>query len=126
MSVTISGDTGVSAVQDGVIVQADLATAILPLGVGQTWQNMTGLGGRAVSSDITNTSGRPIQVAISGSLNAAGANIALLVAGVQVDLGQVSTSGYYTKVSAIVPNGAVYRVNPSGGVLSAINWAELR
>lgn len=92
----------------------------------QTWQNMTGLGGRAVGVDITNSTGQPIQVTVSGSLNAAGANIAMLVGGVQVDIGQVSTINYFTKVSAIVPAGAVYRVNQSGGTLASINWAELR
>lgn len=108
------------------ITSAALADAVKPLGVGQTHQNMTGLGGRAVGVDITNTSGRTIWVSVQGTLNATGANIAMLVGGVQVDVDQVELSGRVASVSAPVPAGAVYRVNQAGGVLTISVWDELR
>lgn len=119
MSVTISGDTGVSAVRDGVIVQADLATAILPLGVDQTWQVMTGVGGRASGASITNTSGRTIAIAISPSALAA---LTIVVGGVTVCSVPSLSAGNMVGGNAIVPNGAVYTVTCT----SIAVWAELR
>lgn len=119
MSVTINGDTGVSAVQDGAIVQADLATAVIPLGVGQTWQNMTGIGGRASGASITNTSGRTIALAISPSALAA---LTIVVEGVTVCSVPSLSAGNIVGGNAIVPAGAVYTVTCT----SIGTWAELR
>ena len=106
------------------------------LGVGQTWQNVTG--SRAVNTDYTNGTGKPIQVVISMvSQNGAGtgntSTATALVGGVTVAYGQNSdSSGFYTTpitFSFIVPAGTVYRVNTtagSGTSVSVQQWAELR
>jgi hypothetical protein len=127
MSVTISGDTGVSAVQDGVIVQADLATAILPLGVGQTWQDVKTTPGRAFNTDYTNSTGQPIQVNVVCAIeNGDGAALIVssLVVGYCAGYSGL-TGGMYQSMSALVPNGAVYRIN-STATPTLNSWMELR
>jgi hypothetical protein len=119
MPTTINGNTGVSQVQDGSITQSDLATAILPLGVGQNWVNVLGI--RAINTDYSNDTGRPIQVVAAG--NAAGVAYTLRVAGVPVST-MTQVAGSATICSGIVPSGATYRLEGSSGVVSF--WAELR
>jgi len=133
MSVTISGDTGVSAVQDGVIVQADLATAILPLGVGQTWQNMTGVGGRALGATITNTTGRPIQVSVRCGSSANSSNqVGLTIDSILVATATTSESngaaygGSAQTLTGVVPAGSTYGVANTAGTSTITAWVELR
>lgn len=89
-----------------------------PLGVGQSWQNVTA--SRATGTVYTNSTGRSIVIAFSGS----GADYcAITVGGVSVGVNDFLTeTGVYT-LFAIVPAGATYTV--TGGV-PKINWAELR
>ena len=121
MSVTIDGTAGVNLVQDGSIKQADLETAIIPIGVGQTWQNLTA--SRAVNTDYTNTTGRPIQLMVNCVIGATGTYFRLLINGTQyIDY----TSGgaqWISTMSCIIPNGATYRVNSNSSVAG---WGEPR
>jgi hypothetical protein len=133
MSVTISGDTGVSAVRDGVIVQADLATAILPLGVGQTWQNMTGVGGRALGATITNTTGRSIQVSVRCGSSANSSNqVGLTIDSILVATATTSESngvaygGSAQTLTGVVPAGSTYGIANTAGTSTIIAWMELR
>lgn len=84
------------------------------LGVGQTWQDLTA--SRSGGVTYTNTTGRPIQIAITC---ASGTNVVTTIDGVergQSSGGSVSTGSY------IVPNGSTYSANVSGPYL----WHELR
>jgi hypothetical protein len=109
------------------VTATQLATAVQPVGVGQTWQNVTG--SRALGTTYTNSTGRPIQVNAWGDGNAfQDRNIQLIVNGVLVDASMASegsSGGGVGNVSAIVPSGATYVVSFNiDGVLQG--WIELR
>ncbi len=92
-----------------------------PIGVGQTWQNMSA--SRAPGVVYTNTTGRPIMVNISA--NPTGSTISASVNGVQVGI-TTTVSGYsnYQTMSFIVPDGATYQTSNVAGSINY--WAELR
>lgn len=107
----------------GSVVQADLATAVLPIGVGQTWQNVAGA--RSPAVNYTNTTGRTITVSVS-TVNGSGASHCYPVVG-GVSLGQQYLAGIvgaYTHITFPVPAGSVYSVTASSSAIWA--WAELR
>lgn len=87
------------------------------LGVGQTWQNVTG--SRAIGTTYTNTTGRAIVVSVN---NNSGTTSVLTVGGVQVGRVGQYTGGEGYQLCAVVPNGATY-VYTGAGIQ---NWAELR
>ena len=102
------------------------------LGIGQSWQVVTG--SRAIATDYTNTTGRPIQVlvTVSGANTGGQCAAALLIDGVTISSVTTSASngttwGPITQVlGAVVPAGAVYRVN-STALSNTLNlWSELR
>ena len=106
---TASAGTNTTQLANTAFVKAAVDAAPM-LGVGQTWQNLTA--SRAPATNYTNSSGKPIQVAIRSGTPAP----AITVDGVAMDAG----SG--TVATVIVPNGSVY--NLSTGTL--ISWSELR
>lgn len=92
------------------------------LGLGQTWQNMTG--SRALSTTYTNSTGKPIMVSVKGAVNS-GANVILTVGGLAISQqGNTTTSAETLTVCGIVPPGATYQVQMESGSISA--WSELR
>lgn len=122
MPTIINGNTGIDRIQDGVIQQADLPTALLPLGVGQTWQSV--LGSRALDTQYTNGTGRTIAVSVSAGLTTS-QTLTAVVGGVTVQIQQGgNTSATQNSVSFEVPSGATYRVNSAGGPTASV-WAEL-
>ena len=94
---------------------ADAATIAqsTDLGVGQAWQNVTG--SRARGTTYTNSTGRPIQVFLSGDFTSG--NITIGSSSIPFTDGNG-----YSSVSFIIPTGAIYRLN--SGVFST--WVELR
>ena len=95
--------------------------AMSSIGYGQTWQNLVGVGGRAINTTLYNTSGRPIQVVVGGSL--ASVPYTLVVGGVTASSTTLVT-GNALQAQAIVPPGASYAFNGASG--TAAFWAELR
>jgi hypothetical protein len=92
------------------------------LGVVQTWQDVTG--SRAAATTYTNSTGRPIQVAIYAGA-ASGGTITLTIAGLQVGQHTNGTAVNNTgQVVGIVPIGATYSITLSSWTLTA--WRELR
>jgi len=96
-----------------------------PIGVNQTWQNMTS--SRALSTDYTNSTGRPIQVSVGVYYTYDGTPISIVVDGVSFFSlrtygggGVAATIDY--PLSFIVPAGSTYKV--TGG--SIRGWFELR
>jgi hypothetical protein len=88
---------------------------------GQTWQDVSA--SRLPATNYTNTTGRPIQVNVTRFTPASTVATCTLSVG-----GVVASSGYHTgqsraTLSAIVPAGAVYRVD---GGDSTASWTELR
>jgi hypothetical protein len=105
------------------------------IGVNQTWQDMTGVGGRAEGADIQNVSGKPIQVKIihSGSVAAASANSVLQVGATTGTYLTVDNNVSFVSenpatetqtVSAIVPDQWYYKT--TNGNMSISAWLELR
>lgn len=100
------------------------------LGIRQTWQDV--IGSRAYSTLFTNTTGRPILVAVTIQANAAGVSFAsfnldgsnVALAG-QGNVGAPLTYGNST-MSIIVPNGSTYRIDPTGTTPDLQKWFELR
>jgi hypothetical protein len=93
---------------------------------GQVWTNVAA--SRAVLTTYVNTTGRPILVTISGTINTANATSQLTINGVVV---AISTPTYTTGVrvgiqSALIPAGASYSIAPSVGTLTIGTWMELR
>lgn len=117
--------TVVSTGSTAVVTQAMLATAVIPLGVGQTWQDVTS--SRAAGTTYTNTTGRPIAVALKLQSAAGAWEPYMTIGGVNVQNGGAATNnasygtGYY-----IVPSGATYVLVANGGSLSSNGWCELR
>ena len=102
-------------------------TSMSSLGYGQTWQNLTG--SRALSTTYYNTTGKPIQLAVTGYSSAASLSGQVVVNGttVVVSYSQANGSGGVFRghvVQTIIPAGANYNVQLSSGTID--NWNELR
>lgn len=129
MTMTISGDGTIGGlvagglpnatvatadIIDANITQAKLETLVVPLGVGQTWQDVTA--SRVVGTTYTNSTGRPIFLYAVSSASAWGITIngtALINGG---------TYSYQIVAALVIPAGATYAL--SSGVLG--KWIELR
>jgi Flp pilus assembly protein TadG len=121
MPTTITGSTGVSQVQDGVVDADALATLTKPLGVGQTWQNVTA--SRTAGVTYTNTTGRPIMV----SLRSGYYGVEFTVDG--VSRGGSSSNGAgsnYAGVTFVVPNNSTYSAIRASQAGNIDLWHELR
>jgi hypothetical protein len=94
------------------------------IGDGQTWQNV--LGSRSSGVNYTNSTGKPIMVAVGIASTNGFISLTSVVDNVQVGTTQAasptSTSGG-SSYSFIVPAGSTYRVTING---SFTHWAELR
>ena len=129
---TVDGVTALTAKSTGVIEAGapgvsgnDVAVVSqlgsLGLGVGQTWQDVTG--SRAFGTPYTNSTGKPIMVSIF-PVAAASKTYTLTVGGVQVSNLAFGSASVSAQLSAIVPDGATYTATTNSGSLST--WAELR
>jgi len=106
----------------GAVTQADLDTLVVPIGVGQTWQNVAG--SRALGTTYTNSTGKPIAVSTQVQSTTNGTNT-IVIAGVTA-VQTTTTANLGTTMFAIVPNGATYVVDNNQASKSIITWAELR
>ena len=91
------------------------------LGVGQTWQNVTG--SRSLESVYSNETGRPIQVAITIAGHNNFSSSVLFVN--DLEIVRVSNSNQYGQdknICIVIPSGSTYRL--SGSAFS--RWSELR
>ena len=114
-----------NAVAAGAVGVAGLATAAIPIGASQTWQDVTA--SRAINVTYTNSTGRPIMVS-TYAYYSTNQYMELKVDGISVALAGWSAfgSGYVGgTVSAIVPAGSSY-IAVSTGVSIIQKWAELR
>jgi hypothetical protein len=88
------------------------------IGWGQTWQDVTG--SRAANTNYTNTTGKPIGVAISLS---GGVTNNVRVDGVVVGNQVNGGVGFINTIAVVVPAGSVYRLNVT---TTFVSWVELR
>ena len=139
MSVTISGTTGVATpgvqnsgdetitgnltVGGNATITGTLTVAgnpqQLPIGQGQTWQNVKTTPGRVAGTTYTNSTGRTIVAAIS-FLSAS--SFTASIDGVQVGEGGGS-SAVRGQITLIIPAGSTYIIS---GTVTIDAWAELR
>jgi hypothetical protein len=126
---TFTTSTGWSApaLVQGVGGQA--LTAMSSLGYGQTWQNVAG--SRAFSTTYYNTTGRPIQLSVTGASNNGfiSCRLALTVNGVQIAQQgpNTGTAGgdSQANITHVIPPSASYQVGSTGS--TTLNfWFELR
>jgi len=107
-------------------ISGNAATASNAIGVSQTWQVVTG--SRVLGTTYTNSTGRSIQVSVTGTCNPSGSiDAQLTVGGVLVGRQyQVPPGGFsaVATVSAIVPAGADYSCTAAGA--ASYIWQELR
>jgi len=125
---TVASTTQAQAGTSNTVLMTPLRTeewgAANVLGMGQTWQDVTG--SRAVDTNYTNTTGRPICISVVGGSGDA-ADFDLMVDGVLVVRAYIGTSPgtYVSTMTAIVPVGSTYRVvRVSSG--NPQQWSELR
>ena len=107
----------------GQTTAATAGAALGAIGVGQTWQNLTG--SRVLATTYTNSTGRPIMINVG--LNTTTANTALLTIGSLTlagsSYGVAATN--CTFVTGIIPSGSTYSVTNTGSA-SINQWLELR
>lgn len=106
----------------GVVPSQVIAEVTPLLPVLFTAQNVV-TGSRALGSNYTNTTGKPMHVAVTVVNGGAASNLTLTIGGIaQIAQGQASPGAVYS-VSGMVPPGAVYNASiSSGGTLT--NWTE--
>lgn len=135
MSMTLSGDGTITGLVAGglpsaTVTQTTLDNSVVPIGVGQTWQDVKA--SRALGTTYTNTTGKTIAVSIScsnaGSSGATGFGITVngVALGYTYIIQQTGAGNYYTQAFAIVPNGATYTTASSAISATLTQWAELR
>lgn len=90
------------------------------LGVGQTWQNVTG--SRVLGTTYYNTTGKPITVAVSNS--GSGSQMSIVVNGAAILTS--GSNGLNYAATFIVPPGGSYVVNQATPTVAIANWSELR
>ena len=90
------------------------------LGVGQTWQNVTG--SRSSGTTYTNNTGKPIMIAVTSSGGSSGFSLYIDNMLIVTNYSTYNSGGPSHGITAIIPNGSTYRA--TGG--SLVNWAELR
>ena len=118
MPVTINGTAGVTFNDSSV----QGASAI---GYSQTWQNVTG--SRAIGTTYTNSSGKPIEVIVSGTGNGTNGLWGCTInSAVTFYSPSTYANGGWTYLCFIVPNGQTYQLTQQGSNATLQNWSELR
>lgn len=109
----------------GSVTATQLATAVNPLGAGQTWQTPT----RSAGVTYTNSTGRPIAVLISINSASVSTSAVLYINSTifmniswNHNMGSISSG---VPIFAVIPTGATYLLDTYGGW--GLNlWSELR
>jgi len=102
------------------------ATPAGGIGIGQTWQDVTG--SRSAGTTYTNSTGKPIFISVYGSGAPNNGAMSMTIDGVLIGrqgFQSISSGTSNATMTAIVPNGSTYRVDNVSGWGVAI-WAELR
>jgi len=113
----VSGNLGTPSALVGTNITGTATGLNAGIGVGQTWQDMSG--SRSAGVTYTNSTGKPIMVSIRAQTGTSDCSIA--VDGVTTAL-SLQTTATRQFLTTIVPNGSTYIMQPSYSAL----WAELR
>jgi len=138
-NVTMSGNLEVDTIEpqsgttltlgasgDTVTLAAGASQSGFPLlGVGQSWTNVAA--SRAAGTTYTNSTGKPISVAIIVSpIVGAATSVYLSVDGLRIQQHTDTDNGYQVSLQAIVPNGSTYLYTQQSTVSPINYWHELR
>lgn len=112
--------------EDAAVTEKAVSKALkaqLPLGVEQTWQDMTSQ--RRKDVVYTNTTNRPILISVKCVISSSSEDIYITVDGKNLAYVNVgSRSGYIT---AIIPSLSTYKLqSSSGSAVNSLAWFELR
>ena len=121
----VSGDLGTPSALVGTNISGTANSLNAGIGVNQTWQDVTA--SRAIGTTYTNSTGKPILVAITYT-NSAGTSVqGLTINGVVTYASGVTTAGTSgAGFTLIVPNGATYVTVSNTGTMTKVTWNELR
>lgn len=108
-------------IADANVTQAKLATPVIPLGVGQTLQNVTA--SRANYTTYTNTTGRPITVYVAWNFAGPNDSNFVLDGNNICSFGIVNNYATTGSHSVVIPAGSTYSVSFPSGIRW---WFELR
>jgi len=99
-------------------------TDLKEIGVGQTWQDVTG--SRVQGTTYTNSTGKPIVVSVGTNSSSNSINYTYLYVDSKLVAADTNQGGnsWRTSVEAVVPNGSTYMASFSGNSYAA--WHELR
>jgi hypothetical protein len=125
MATVINGSDNFNT--NNVATQTEFDARELPLGVGQTWQNVGA--SRASAVTYTNNTGRPIIVAVTGA-NASYSYIPFYIDGQLVIYPKgrdTSSATTQASLAMVVPNGSTYMASiDNSDNESFMYWWELR
>ena len=128
LNIKSTGGGSVSLQVDDTLATDEIVIVQDPIGVNQTWQNMTA--SRIFGTDYTNDTGRPIYVSIDfGTANATEVNTSLRIQidGLTITEPRLLINQYSTLVAyLIVPAGSIYNATGIQGVATLDLWRELR
>ena len=109
----------VSGQRLGQAVAANVNYPDNAIGVGQTWQSVS----RSASTSYQNTTGKPIEVAMSINGNLRRVQVSSNNS-TWVSVGYSGQNAEFVSISFIVPDTWYYRIN--GSVVGIQSWSELR
>ena len=120
-NIALSGAVSGNANFDGSGNITINTTANNAIGVGQSWQDV--LSNRALNTNYTNTTGKPILISYTGYIGGSQGTIIAKVDGINVAQTSARDSGLNGNLSFIVPNGSTYSII---GAQNNVAWTELR
>lgn len=125
---TAAGDTCILRATAANVVEVLVYSPLLipSLGVGQTWQDVTG--SRTALTVYTNSTGRPIIMSINtAAISAGGQGVTLQVNGVSVAGSSIygNAEGYVFNLQVLIPPGATYNTSSLTNT-TITSWLELR
>jgi len=118
----VTPDLGTPSALVGTNITGTANSLNAGLGVNQTWQSPA----RAIGTTYTNSTGKPITVAITYTCSSGATVQGLIINTATVYAASVETLGSASGFSLIVPDGATYVTTTNAGTLTLVSWAELR
>lgn len=108
----------------GGVLASQYAQLSQVIGVGQSWQNVSS--SRVLNTTYTNSSGKPIEVALTMQGTNSYELCTVVVSGVTLYSGDpgVGSPGTAASLTFVVPNGGTYIVTMPNGAITT--WSELR
>lgn len=92
------------------------------IGVNQTWQDMTA--SRSMGVTYTNTTGKPIVLALITTEGVSGSSMGISVDNIEVANQNIVNAAFKFCSTVIIPNNSTYKAGAFG--VSIQNWSELR